>query len=168
MATALGMGVGGLIFAGAALLGLQMVLTAVPWAYVGLKVGGGAYLIYLAVQLWRGARTPITIGELPLEGSGGLHKFFLVGLATQLSNPKTAVAYASIFTALLPADTPSWIAWVILPMIFLIETGWYAVVAIVFSSEGPRRSYLGGKIWLDRLAAGILGLLGVKLISEAR
>ena len=86
----------------------------------------------------------------------------------QLSNPKTAVAYASIFTALLPADTPSWIAWVILPMIFLFETGWYAVVAIVFSSEGPRSSYLGGKIWLDRLAAGILGLLGVKLISEAR
>ena len=55
-----------------------------------------------------------------------------------------------------------------LPMIFLFETGWYAVVAIVFSSEGPRSSYLGGKIWLDRLAAGILGLLGVKLISEAR
>jgi threonine/homoserine/homoserine lactone efflux protein len=30
MATALGMGVGGLIFAGAALLGLHVVLTAVP------------------------------------------------------------------------------------------------------------------------------------------
>jgi threonine/homoserine/homoserine lactone efflux protein len=53
-------------------------------------------------------------------------------------------------------------------MIFLIETGWYAVVAIVFSSEGPRRSYLGGKVWLDRLAVGIIGLLGAKLISEAR
>jgi threonine/homoserine/homoserine lactone efflux protein len=40
MATALGMGVDGLIFAGAALLGLHVVLTAVPWAYIGLKVGG--------------------------------------------------------------------------------------------------------------------------------
>ena len=168
LATALGMGVGGLIFAGAALLGLQVVLAAVPWAYVGLKVGGGAYLLYLAVQLWRGARTPITVREFSAEGSGGLHKFLLVGLATQLSNPKTAVAYASIFTALLPADPPSWVPWVILPMIFLIETGWYAVVAIVFSSEGPRRSYLGGKVWLDRLAAGIIGLLGAKLVSEVK
>jgi hypothetical protein len=41
-------------------------------------------------------------------------------------------------------------------------------VAIVFSSEWPRRSYLGGKGWIDRLAAGIIGLLGAKLISEVK
>jgi threonine/homoserine/homoserine lactone efflux protein len=87
---------------------------------------------------------------------------------TQLSNPKTAIAYACIFTTMLPAGPPAWIAWVILPMIFLIETGWYAIVALVFSSEEPRRRYLGGKVWLDRLAAGIIGLLGAKLISEAK
>ena len=58
MATALGMGLGGLMFAGAALLGLHVVLTAVPWAYLGLKVGGGAYLIFLAIRLWRGLASP--------------------------------------------------------------------------------------------------------------
>lgn len=34
IATALGMGFGGFTFASAALLGLQVVLTAVPWAYL--------------------------------------------------------------------------------------------------------------------------------------
>jgi len=87
------------MFASAALLGLHVVLTAVPWAYLGLKLGGGAYLIYLAIQLWRGARVPIAVGQVSAHASGSLRKFFLVGLATQLSNPKTAIAYASIFTA---------------------------------------------------------------------
>jgi threonine/homoserine/homoserine lactone efflux protein len=168
MATALGMGLGGLMFAGAALLGLHVVLTAVPWAYLGLKVGGGAYLIFLAIQLWRGAREPIAMDGPSADGSGGLRKAFILGLATQLSNPKTAIAYASIFSALLPADPPAWAAGVILPTIFLIETGWYAIVATVFSSERPRRGYLGAKHVFDRLAAGVLGLLGAKLISEAR
>ena len=168
MATAVGMGLGGLMFAGAALLGLHVVLMAVPWAYLGLKVGGGAYLIYLAIQLWRGAREPIEMDGVLADGSGGLRKALLLGLATQLSNPKTAIAYASIFTALLPADPPTWVAWVILPTIFLIEAGWYGIVAVVFSSERPRRGYLGAKHVFDRLAAGVLGLLGAKLISDAK
>jgi threonine/homoserine/homoserine lactone efflux protein len=168
LANALGMGAGGLIFAAAALLGLQVALAAVPWAYLGLKIAGGAYLIYLAVQLWRGAREPIEMQPVTSGGAGSLRKFFAVGLATQLSNPKTAIAYASIFTALLPADPPAWVASVILPTIFLIETSWYAVVAMVFSSKGPRRSYLSAKVLIDRLAAGVLGLLGFKLLSEAK
>jgi threonine/homoserine/homoserine lactone efflux protein len=140
MATALGMGSGGLIFAAAALLGLQVALAAVPWAYLGLKIAGGAYLIYLAVQLWRGAREPIAMRPISSNEPGSLRKFFVVGLGTQLSNPKTAIAYASIFTALLPAEPPAWAPWVILPTIFLIETGWYAVVAMVFS-------FRAGAIW---------------------
>ena len=168
MATAFGMGSGGLIFAAAALVGLQMALSAVPWAYLGLKIAGGAYLIYLAVQLWRGARESIAMRPVSSKEAGGLGRFYVIGLATQLSNPKTAVAYASIFTALLPADPPAWAPWVILPTIFMIETGWYAVVAMAFSSEGPRRSYLGAKVLIDRVAAGVLGLLGMKLLSEAK
>ena len=142
IASALGMGLGGLMFAGAAMLGLHVVLTVVPWAYLGLKIGGGAYLMFLALQLWRGAREPIAMNQVSPQRPDTLRRFFLVGLATQLSNPKTAIAYASIFTALLPVNPPTWVAWVILVVIFLIETGWYAIVAIVFSAEGPRRSYL--------------------------
>ena len=41
-------------------------------------------------------------------------------------------------------------------------------VAIVFSSEGPRRRYLGAKPLIDRLAAGVIGVLGVKLIAEVK
>ena len=168
VATALGMGLGGLIFAAAALLGLQVVLAAVPSLYLGLKIAGAAYLIYLAVRLWRGAGAPIAAPDVaPGRLSSGWRSFAL-GLATQLSNPKTAVVYASIFTALLPADQPPWLAAVVLPSIFAIEAGWYAIVAVAFSSERPRRGYLRSKRWIDRAAGAVMGLLALKLIWDAR
>jgi threonine/homoserine/homoserine lactone efflux protein len=55
----------------------------------------------------------------------------------------------------------------LLPLIFVIETGWYTVVAMLFSSAPPRAAYLRWKAWIDRLAAGIIGALGIKLISDA-
>ncbi|MDF3887584.1 LysE family transporter, partial [Cupriavidus basilensis] len=47
---ALGMGLGGVVFAAAALLGLKLLLAAVPWLYMAMKVGGGLYLVYLGVR----------------------------------------------------------------------------------------------------------------------
>src|SRR3954451_16050401 len=52
IAAAVGMGFGAFVFAGAALLGLNVVLTTVPWVYLGIKIAGAAYLFYLALPLW--------------------------------------------------------------------------------------------------------------------
>jgi len=56
VAAAFGMGIGGLSFAVAALLGLHGLPLTVPAVYVGLKVLGGLYLAYLGFQIWRGSR----------------------------------------------------------------------------------------------------------------
>jgi threonine/homoserine/homoserine lactone efflux protein len=168
IAAALGMGLGGLIFAAAALLGLQAVLTAVPSLHLGLKIAGAAYLIYLAVRLWRGAGAPIAAADVAPDRIGNWRRSLVLGLATQLSNPKTAMVYASIFTALMPADQPEWLGWLVLPSIFAIEAGWYAIVAMAFSSERPRRGYLRSKRWIDRAAGAVMGLLAAKLIWETR
>src|SRR5262245_65129066 len=61
---ALGMGVGGLIFACLSLLGLHGLLLAVPSLYVALQVLGGLYLVDLGIRIWRGARTPLTGSDI--------------------------------------------------------------------------------------------------------
>src|SRR5205085_7867128 len=108
VAAALGMGVGGVIFASLALFGLQAVLVSLPWLYTGVRLLGGTYLLYLAVMLWRGAREPIALSDAdaPVAAAG---RSFWLGLSTQLSNPKTTIVYASVFAALLPADVPLWL-----------------------------------------------------------
>src|SRR5690348_6399881 len=59
LATALGMGTGGVIFSGLALLGLFTLLAQVQWLYIGLKIAGGLYLVYIGYRMWRGAAEPL-------------------------------------------------------------------------------------------------------------
>ena len=166
VAAALGMGAGGIIFAGLALLGLQAVLAKIAWLYAGLRLAGGLYLLHLAFRLWRGAVEPIVVRSSAERRTPGPLKSFLLGVATQLSNPKAAIVYGSIFAALLPPAPPSWIFVALPPAVLLIEIGWYTLVAVTFSSERPRTAYLRGKRWIDRAAGVVMGALGLRLVVE--
>ncbi|MDP9896596.1 threonine/homoserine/homoserine lactone efflux protein [Variovorax boronicumulans] len=171
LAAALGMGAGGLVFAIAALAGLQAAFLAVPGLYLAIKGFGGAYLIYLGFRIWRGARQPLAMtqdADAPsTRRQGRGRRTFLLGLATQVSNPKTAVVYASIFAAFLPREVPLVLALAVPAVIFCIETGWYAIVALALSSAAPRSAYLRYKVWIDRAAGGVMGLLGLRLVWSA-
>jgi threonine/homoserine/homoserine lactone efflux protein len=172
LAAALGMGAGGLVFAIAALAGLQAAFLAVPGLYLAIKGFGGAYLIYLGIRIWRGARQPLAMtqdatGTSSPRQQGRSGRTFLLGLATQVSNPKTAVVYASIFAAFLPREVPLVLALAVPAVIFCIETGWYAIVALALSSAAPRSAYLRYKVWIDRAAGGVMGLLGLRLVWSA-
>lgn len=167
-ATALGMGVGAFLYAVIALLGVHAIFVAVPWAFWGLKVIGGFYLIYLACCIIRSARVPISA----VSGDGvptiSLSRAFASGLLTQMSNPKTAVVFAGVFSALLPKEYPTPF-YVIIPAIaFTIDTTWYHIVAFLLSAESPRRAYLRFKTLIDRTAGGVMALLGLKLIIDSR
>lgn len=149
-----------------ALVGLSTLLLHVDWLYLVLKVAGGAYLIYLGIRIWRSAPQPILMAEAAAPTRRSLFRSLSLGLLTQLSNPKTAVVYGSIFAALLPPAPPSWLMIVLPPLIFVVEASWYALVALVFSARRPRSFYLGSKIWIDRVAGSVLGALGARLIVD--
>lgn len=165
---AIGMGIGGVIFSAVVLLGLQAALASVPWLYLMLKLVGGLYLVYLAVRIWRGAKEPIVIPGTEEGIRRSVKEPFLLGLVTQLSNPKTAVVYGSIFAALLPHNLPPSATLTLPFLVFLVEAGWYSMVALALSSESSRAAYLQSKIHVDRVAGGVMGLLGLKLIAAAR
>lgn len=163
---ALGCAVGTLPWAFGAVAGLAALFKAAPWLYAGMKVVGGAYLIYLAVMIWRGADTPLAAR---IEGEPQtLFQAFWQTMFSQLANPKVAVFFGSIFVAVIPADPPTWVILAILAIVLFNELMWYTVVAVVFSSARPRAAYLRFKPILDRLIASLLGALGVRLILDAR
>ena len=165
--TALGTGTGAAIFGLLAVMGLQAILLAVPSAYLALKICGGLYLLYLAYKI-------IKLAKEPMEQADGITQVmsykqaYRLGLITQMSNPKIAIILASIFTALLPKEIPSYF-YVVLPMLcFFIDAGWYSLVAVALSAEKPRRVYLKFKKVFDRVAGGVMTLLGLKLIFGMR
>lgn len=164
---AFGMGLGGVVFASAALLGLQALLTLVPTLYTLLRILGGLYLIWIAYRIWQGASEPLKAGEGGEGTSRSLGKSLAVGFITQVSNPKTAIVYASIFAAFLPGAFSAGLALGIVVTVFLIESGWYAFVAVGLSAKAPRAFYLRFKAVIDSCAALVLGGLGGKLVLDA-
>jgi threonine/homoserine/homoserine lactone efflux protein len=166
LAAALGMGTGSVTFATFALFGLSALLMQVEWLYLALKVAGGLYLIYIGIRIWRSAAHDVAIDAPATPAGGSLWRNFWFALGTQLSNPKTAIFYGSIFVALLPAEPVSWLILALPPAVFAIEVGWYTVVTIAFSSNRPRTLYLGSKFWIDRIAGAVMGALGVRLVAE--
>lgn len=167
LSAAVGMGLGGALFAVLALAGLVALLERVEWLYLVLKIAGGLYLIHLGLMIWRGAREPISVGLPDGRSMLSAPRALVLGFVTQVSNPKTAVVYASIFAALMPQNPPLAVMLALPPVIFLIEAGWYAVVAIAFSASRSQKAYLGAKVWVDRLAGAVIGVLGLRLIGES-
>jgi threonine/homoserine/homoserine lactone efflux protein len=165
LAAALGMGLGGVVFAIAATLGLGAVLHYAGWAFLGLKLAGGAYLLYLGIRMFvhagGSAAEGAPISPLPARRA-------LLGAAlTQLSNPKAIVVYSSVFAALLPAQPPLWML-IVLPLaVFIVETSWYVIVALAFSTSRPRALYARFAKTIDRVAGTTLGALGTYFAIDA-
>ena len=166
LASALGMGVGACLYGALAVLGLRTLMAEGGWLFTALKIAGGLYLVYLAWKIWQGAAEPVAVQHGGARQTNALRAFWL-GLLTQLANPKIVAVFGAVFAALLPADPPVWLYVALPPLIFLQETLWYSLVALAFSASRPRALYLGAKLWIDRAAAALIGVLGVRLMYEA-
>jgi len=134
---ALGMGVGAVCFAMLAASGWQRQI-APEWLQV-VRLAGAAFLCWLGYRMWRGA-----------------------GVAAPAS-ARTLLVYA----ALLPAALPLGAHWPVVLVVWLVEAGWYALVACVFSSARVRQGYLRQQAIVDRLAALAMLCLGLWLAFTA-
>ena len=161
--TALGTGTGAAIFGLLAVLGLQAFLLAVPSAYLALKICGGIYLLWLAYKIIKHAKEPIDT-DTNTSSQMSLRRAFTTGIITQLSNPKIAIVLASIFTALLPKEIPTYYYFVLPTLCFFIDAGWCSLIAVALSAEKPRAAYLKFKKFFDRAAGAVMTVLGLKLI----
>jgi len=146
--------------------GLTALLVQLAWLDIVLRIAGGAYLLWIGIKIWRGADEPLEVANDQTARAGSFWKAFVRALFVQLANPKTAIFYASMFAAMLPASPPLWMLLVLPPLLFCNEFVWYAIVAFALSSTGPRTVYLRAKRRIDRTAGAIVGALGIKLMIE--
>ncbi|MDM7930505.1 LysE family translocator [Tabrizicola sp.] len=161
---ALGIGAGAVVWASAAMFGLNLVFAVAPALLWALKIGGAAYLLWMAWNLWRDASQPLATGDGRAVPRSALSAFRL-GLLTQLANPKPAVMFSAIFLGTVPQGTPLWVYLSLLAVIFASETVWNSLVARIFSLDRTRARYISLKTVIDRSFGGLLALLGLKIAA---
>jgi threonine/homoserine/homoserine lactone efflux protein len=158
---ALGLAAGTVIWAGAALFGLNALFQAVPVLFMAMKLAGALFLLWIAYQIFKHAEEPLL-----LDGVGADNPFWQ-GFLVQISNPKVMVFFGSIFIAMLPADPPFWMLWALLAVVTFNEFWWYSVVALFFGTGPVRAFYLRAKTWIDRVTGAFLGVVGLRLLWGA-
>jgi threonine/homoserine/homoserine lactone efflux protein len=94
-----GLILGDLLWLAAAVLGLAVVAHTFHEAFVVVKLGGAAYLLYLAYRMWMAPAEATTIDGAPRrDRNSGL---FVAGLSVTLGNPKVAGFYLALLPNLI-------------------------------------------------------------------
>lgn len=162
---ALGLGAGTIVWSAAALLGLNFLFHQFPWLFIGMKVAGALFLLWIALQIFRHAADPVEMNEG--ARSEDRHDPLLRGFLTQISNPKVVVFFGSVFVAILPSEVPGWMIAALIAIVTMNEIAWYSLVSLLFGSSPVRRFYLTAKRWIDRATGALLGFLGLRLLGQA-
>ncbi len=164
LALALGLAVAIVLWAVAAITGLSVLFEIAPWLQAGLRVVGGLFLIWIGLQLWRGARAPLDLDAVQLPRSHGAS--MRLGVFTNLANPKALAYFAAVFTGILPTDPAFADTVLILMVVFVVELFWYAVVATLFARPAARRLYQRIKAWIDRLFGALISAIGIRIAVQ--
>jgi threonine/homoserine/homoserine lactone efflux protein len=162
---ALGLGAGTIIWSSAALLGLNFLFRQYHWLFMAMKIAGALYLVWIAIQIFKHAADPVDVSLRTGDGVG--RGPFVQGFLTQVSNPKVAVFFGSIFIAMLPQDVAPWMIVALIAIVTANEIVWYGIVALFFGSAPVRRAYIAAKRWIDRTTGLFLGALGLRLLWQA-
>lgn len=161
MITGAGLATMAALWTGMALLGLNGIFALFPWAYLVLKSAGAAYLLWIAVQTWRHARAPI--GSAPPPSA---RNAFVSGLLVNLANPKSVLFAGAVLVVIFPPALGAGEKAIIFLNHLAVELIVQPALALLLSTAAIRARYLRAKPLLDRIAAAVLGALGIRLLLD--
>jgi len=116
--SALGIGVGTIIHAIAAAVGLSALLMSSAIAFAAVKYLGAAYLIFLGVQKLRKRESFDVSGDV---SNANLRRIFAQGILVNVLNPKTALFFFAFLSQFVrPARSPVAYQFLLLGLIFAV------------------------------------------------
>ena len=161
MRAALGVAVGAAIWSASAVLGVNAVFSAFPSVRLGLQVVGGVYLLWVASRLWRANGPDLSEAVVEMSGWAAFRRGFL----TNITNPKSALFFGSVFAASFPAAPSHTLQIAAVVMIVINALTWHTLLAYLFSRSRVRQAYARHKARANRVAGLLLGTMGAGLLA---
>ena len=161
LALVLGVACVSALWASAAVFGLGILFSLFPWLFWSVKLLGAAYLVWFGIRLVRGSRLALPERSMALTRSTFI-RAFRDGIVTNLSNPKSMVFYASVFSASVPAGASSATLAAVVLMVPIIAACWYGGVALFLSGQHAAAVYRKGKPLIERACGILLIVFGLR------
>jgi threonine efflux protein len=158
-----GIAFGAGLWAACAILGVNVIFRAFPGLHLALQVAGGLYLLYLAVRLWRPSGA--SVGESAATTSRAAA--FRLGLLTNITNPKAALFFGSVFAAAFPAQPGVTLQVAAVAVVAASALGWYLLLGYLMSRARIRAAYARTSRITTRVAAIAFGAMGLGLLVSA-
>ncbi len=103
------------------MFGIGALLQASAQALTVLKWVGGAYLVWLGVQLWRAPA--ITLSDEGVAPTRSGLALFRQGLLSAISNPKVILFFGAFLPQFLDPSRPLWLQFVLMVLTFVLFEG---------------------------------------------
>jgi len=157
----LGLALMAAIWTGCALLGLETIFKLFPWAYSTVKTIGALYLLYIALQIWKGSRKQSEENTNRKNGSP-----FLLGIMVNTLNPKSVMFAGAVLIVIFPPNMTTAENILVVLNHFVVEVTFYYCLALTMSIDTVKSRYMSLKRYIDRVASIVLAGFGSRLLLD--
>lgn len=148
-------------------LGLGALIAASALAYNILRWVGAAYLLYLAVMLWRPQPREPYLYSTDAVPDGG--QWLLRGFLTNMLNPKVGVFYISLLPQFIATGSDVATSTITLTAIHaLLGLAWFAALVTATRPLISLFRRAAARRWLDRITAIVFVAFALRLATSAR
>jgi len=152
------------LWLGAAAFGLSVLAQTFHAGFIVLKYCGVAYLLYLALKMWRAAGRH---QERPKTPRGSPMQMFFTGLAITIGNPKLMVFYLALLPSIINLKTLTLAGFGVLLLMMMIVLAGVDLAWVLLAHGASRliRNRSGVKV-VNRLGAAAMGGAAVAIATR--
>src|SRR5260370_34934608 len=167
LGTGRGAATGDVLYAAGGLFGVAKLIETSGHVMMTIKFLGGLYLIWIGIRMLLRRAAKSQHHSSPSCTHDSLIRHYARGVATDLSNPKTIVFFASIFAVTVQPEPPGVVRLALLVGIILPSITWRFLRSLVFATARIRAAYQRSQRYVERVFRAILFLFGAHLLKRA-
>ena len=165
--TGLGFALGNIFHISYSIFGVQYIENN-PWLMNVVQVLGAIYLIFIGLQAFGIIKSKLEVkkseGQKEQKHTISIFEAIKMGVITNLLNAKAALYFISIFTVVLPSDSPKSLIFGSGILMIFITFIWFSLVAYFFTKPKIKSAYLKQEGLINKILGSVLIFFGLKLI----
>jgi len=156
--TALGISMGIAVHIFYSVIGFALLLKNNPYLFNGIKIAGGLYIIYIGYKTFSSKSYVENFHSIQRQQNIHITEALKNGFITNVTNPKASLFFISIFSVVVPPQTPFVIIALLGLMLVSVTFLWFVIVAVIFTNRLVVRFY-------KKYEKTVIKILGILLIA---